>query len=152
MSRERVRLFEIELAGKPAYEYLKVSWLDDWFIVSANEGKIIRAQLEHQGAALPGFEINLRKTFEPLSRRRERGNEIANVDQRDFLAGPTTGVGDFNADRQLIIAGDCFFTQLQIAVSKGRVTQTLTEFELRFESHVPESRIFGLESFVIVGD
>ena len=110
------------------------------------------AQRECQRAASAGFEINLRKPFEPPARRREGGNQIANEDQCDLFAGPTTSVSDFNADRQFVVAGNCFFTQLQIAVSKGRVTQTIAEFELRFESHVTESRIFGFESFVIVGD
>src|SRR6266850_103590 len=90
--------FQFEFVLQSGNFYLELAWLDQWFVISANERKIIRAQLEGQSPTLSWLKIDLRKTFEPLSGGRQRSNEIADIKLDNFLARSPTTIGYSDAD------------------------------------------------------
>src|SRR5688572_10582019 len=55
---------------QPGNHYFEFARLDNGFVISADKGKIVSAQLKGQRAALAWLKMDLRKSFEPFPGRR----------------------------------------------------------------------------------
>src|SRR6185369_4377036 len=78
--------------------HVKLTRLDDRLVVRTDERQIFTAQLECQRATLPGLQIYFRESSQPATGRRQRRNQIADVELHDLFTRTLTSIrnGDVN--------------------------------------------------------
>src|SRR5688500_19196309 len=141
-----------EFLGQTADAHNKLAGLDHGLVVRSDERQVVAPQFKRQRVVLSWFEVDFREPSQPLVGRRDRGNEIADVNEHRFLAGATAGIRDRDVDRQFFVAANFSPTKFKIAVTERCITKPVTKGELRFESQVAKRCVFGFEWHVIVVD
>jgi hypothetical protein len=74
-------LFDCELLRQASNPNLKLTRLDDGFVIRTDKRKILTPKFEVKRTTLTRLETRLREASQTFSRRRDRSNEIANVNK-----------------------------------------------------------------------
>src|SRR6185369_13601658 len=129
-----------------------LSGLNHRLIIRPDKRQILAPEFEVKRTTLTRLETHLREASQTFSRRRDRSNEIADINQHRFLPRASACVLNHDAHRQLITYRHRLLPKPQVAVRKSRVTQPVTKTELRIERKISKRCVLGLEWFVIVID
>ena len=95
--------------------------------VGTDEGHSLGGQAEGDGLLLSRLKLHLGEVAQTLVVGRERGHEVAGVEQHGLLAGTLAGVLDIDADGDDVVGAKLLAVGTQVGVFKGGVAQSVAE-------------------------
>ena len=119
-----------------ADHYIEVARFANKLQIIIIELQQFRCDAETDFVGLSGFKENLLETFQLLHRTGDTAHQVTDVELNHLCTVATAGIGDGNGCRQFSVGTHLCAAQVDIAVSKRCVGQSVTERVERLVAHI----------------